>query len=187
MSRILTNYITFALLTLSTLSKSHAQGSIFFSNHVVNYGIDAPVFDSAANRLQGSRYRAAMYAGSAQTFLQFRADTEFLTGPQSGYFDGGVIIENDFQPGVPLWVQVTAWDTMLGGSFEAVKSLGIGGYGESTPFQVVPGNPGGGVPSLPGFFENMQSFSLLPVVPEPNPFWILAVSLPFFYLVRRIR
>src|SRR5436190_5697184 len=131
-----TNSVTAGLFILATLSDSLAQGSILFANHRIGAGVDAPVFDSSGSRLEGPRYRAALYAGLAQSSLQFRADTPLLMGPQSGYFDGGIVIANDFQPTFALWVQVTAWDTTVGTTFEAVKSLGVGGYGESALFQV---------------------------------------------------
>jgi len=170
---------------VSTVSDSLAQGSFLFANHVIGEGVNAPVFDSSGNPLEGPRYRSAMYVGVAQDSLLFAASTPFLSGPEAGYFDGGLVINNTVSGGVLTWVRVAAWDATVSQTFEGAQALGMGGYGESAIFSVLTGRPFAAPPTLPGFFENMQSFSLSPVVPEPSSFWILAVSLPLLWLVRR--
>jgi hypothetical protein len=155
------------------------QGSFDFTN--LGSGINSPVFDSAGNRLEGPQYRAAMYAGLTEASLQFVADTPFLAGNLAGFFDGGYVFVQDLHLGFAASVQVVAWDTTLGSTFEAAKSRGLGGYGEAKIFQVTVG--GGGTPPFP--WTDFQSFSLLPIVPEPGSFWILAAGLPLFWFARR--
>jgi hypothetical protein len=55
---------------------------------------------------------------------------------QFGYFSRASQVYVDNVPGGGLaWLQVRAWDTRLGSSYEEVASLGLGGYGQSLLFQ----------------------------------------------------
>ena len=81
-------------------------------------------------------------------------------------------------------MQVKAWDARLGGSYEQVAALGIGGYGESNPFQLVTGGVGA-PPSPPAYLLGIQSFSLLAEVPEPGAVVLLLLGLPLLLLRKR--
>jgi hypothetical protein len=108
----------------------------------------------------------------------------FLAGGQSGYFTAGSYVQITNVCGGPAWLQVLAWDARLGASYDDVVALGVGGYGQSTLFQLhgsdicMPNPPP--VPPLVG----LQSFSL---VPEPSPVLLLLLGLPGLLLFCRRR
>jgi hypothetical protein len=87
-------------------------------------------------------------------------------------------------PNVPSlfpWLQVRAWDARLGSTYDAVKALAIGGYGESNLFQKQGGNRFG-LPSQPEPLIGLQSFNL---VLEPSAFLLLLIGLPLFFIPKR--
>jgi hypothetical protein len=71
-------------------------------------------------------------------------------------------------------VQVRAWDARLAATYEEVVTLGIGGYGQSVLLHLTSGNLN--VPTLPAPLVGLQSFSLLPVIPEPSTWALLALG-----------
>jgi len=71
------------------------------------------------------------------------------------------------------WLEVRAWDTRLGATYEDVAALGMGGYGESPAFYAQGGDPISSLGTSPFPLIGLQSFSLRPV-PEPST-WALAV------------
>jgi len=171
-----------------------AQSTYFFSNYLV--GLDAPVFDAAGSRLSGANYVAVLYGGPASSGLQLGGNFlsltpmtpvpfTFMPNGLAGYFRGGTVEVNSMSPGGFAWLQVRAWDARLGATFDGVATLGLGGYGESNLFYAPGGNPTG-LPTLPEPLTGLQSFSLLPEVPEPNSLLLLLLGLPLF-LVRRGR
>ena len=86
------------------------------------------------------------------------------------------------------WLEVRAWDSRLGSSYEEVVARGIGGYGASPLFQAIGGGFCTPDPWQPGLLTGLQSFSLLQVVPEPGT-WLLLLLLgaPYVWHVRRRR
>ena len=85
-------------------------------------------------------------AATADSLEPIVPAVSFLTGSNAGYFGGGVRAVNGVGPGAPAWVQVRAWDSRLGNSYEQVIALGIGGYGESILLHI---NSGGTLQGLP--------------------------------------
>jgi hypothetical protein len=163
-----------------------AGASYYFSNYVPP-SIDAPVFDAAGNRLEGTNYVAMLYGGRTTDSLTPawllgvypmapEPFTQYSLSGQGGYFryPGWVEIMT-VTVGEPAWLQVRAWDARLGSSYQEVLSLGLGGYGESTLFQKF----GGGFAVLPEPLIGLQSFSLLPVIPEPSSIILFIFGLAF--------
>ena len=74
------------------------------------------------------------------------------------------------------WLQVRAWDARLGGTYEEVMGLGIGGYGESPLFYARGNSPFADPPIPPAPLIGLQSFSLRPVVPEPGTWMLLTLG-----------
>src|SRR2546426_10117973 len=117
----------------------HAQqkwGSFVFQNYAPFYGIDAPVFDSNGNRLEGTNYLAMLYGASkdesTNALHALLPAQPFLTGTNAGYFISAMDYEvPGVIPGDPAWLQVRAWDRRLGESYELAAAGNIGGYGES--------------------------------------------------------
>jgi hypothetical protein len=171
------------LLTATVLGQSTFQ----FQNLVPSAGIDAPVFDADGNRLAGANYAAELWGGAMSDSLsptiefdsRLRVVLPFREGLAAGYFGTTESLTVWAVPGGSFaWVQVRAWDVRLGATYEEVVARSIGGYGESTLLHLRGGNPTG-LPTLPAPLTGLQSFSLLPVIPEPST-WalLLLVGLP---------
>jgi hypothetical protein len=168
--------------------RSAGQSVFYFTNWLPGGGLDSPVFDGAGNRLFGSDYVAMLYGGPTPDSLQPAWDSvyfhdmppvpfTFAPEDQAGYFrDTGYVQIGNVACGATPWLQVRAWDTRLGGAYEDVVALGIGGYGESDLFQHRGGDCDAGPPE-PLF--GLESFSLLPVVPEPSCSVLLLLGLPW--------
>lgn len=174
-----------------------AQSSYWFQNYQ-SPELDAPVFDGQGNRLHGSNYVVVLYGGLALNSLVLAQENAagfpsmtpvpFMWSPngQNGYFTGGDVIVFSAPSGSLTWLQVRAWDRTLGATYEQVASLDIGGFGESPLFQKAGGYPFGGVPGLPEYLIGLQSFSLLPIVPEPSAAWLLLLGLPLLVWRKRL-
>jgi hypothetical protein len=166
-----------------------AQSTFHFDNW---NDVDAPVFDSAGNRLSGTDYVAMLYGGPTGDSLapatieysstQVMSPVPF-TFPLPGYFDRSGWVGIPTVPGGgTARLQVRAWDARLGASYEDVVALGLGGYGESGVFQGVGGDPNAtGVPIPPAPLYGLQSFSLRPVIPEPSAALLLLLGLPWLF------
>jgi len=171
------------------------QSTFEFANYLPGQ-LDAPVFDADGNRLYGSNYVAILYGGRTVDSLS-PANSGFTAGvmppvpfevsiPPFGYF----FYAKSFVtiPTAPCggfaWLQVRAWDTRLGSSYETVAALGLGGYGESKIFRALGGDCTGVVPPQPLY--GVESFSLRPA-PEPTVLLILLLGLPLLLLRYRRR
>jgi len=172
------------------------QATFRFSNYFPVAGVDAPVFDAAGNRLSGPNYLAVLYGGFSSTSLSIASvgglgdmapvPFTFMADGQAGYFArGGYVQIDSVFCGETAWLQVRAWDARLGSSYEAVATLGVGGYGESNLFQKRGGDPCGGIPTPPEPLIGLQSFSLRAEVPEPGTWLLLLLSVPLFLVWRR--
>jgi hypothetical protein len=74
----------------------------------------------------------------------------YMPSGQSGYFFRSSFVSVDNAPfGGYVWLQVRAWDTRLGTSYDEVAALGLGGYGESPLFYTYGGDLGGSLPPQP--------------------------------------
>jgi len=178
-------------LLLLSQQTAPAQSSFVFDNRNL---INAPVFDSQGNGLSGADYLAELY-GSANadslvptlTVESLRAILPFRTGTNAGYIAGSpIMLVTDTLPGAAAWLQVRAWDSRLGATFESVASLGIGGYGESPLFYADGGNPLS--PSgIPEPLIGLESFNLRPIIPEPSTSALLALGSVVIWMVRQRR
>ena len=171
------------------------QGWFDMQNFVPIYGVNAPVFNSDGTPLAGPDFRALLFGGPTTDSMQpatpyygSSAVASFATGILAGYF----FLTNEFVvvSGVPrgdlAWLQVVAWDARLGATYEEVVNLGIGGYGESPLFQARSGG-GSTLPTPPAALIGLQSFSLLPIVPEPSTALLLLLGLPWLLWRRHFR
>jgi hypothetical protein len=176
--------IVVGVWTLVLNSPVVAQSTYHFQNLVPSAGIDAPVFDAQGNRLAGANYAAELWGGAMISSLSPTIDFSsrqrlilpFLTGLGAGYFTSiNEMTVWVVPPGSFAWLQVRAWDTRLGATYEETVLRGLGGYGESSPFFAQGGNPTG-LPTLPRPLIGLQSFSLRPVIPEPSMWALLALG-----------
>lgn len=173
-----------------------AQGTFFFRNWAIHQSgvLDAPVFDSDGSRLFGTNYVAQLYGGSAPDSLspaRYDANNQIMNPTpftfvnpfgETGYFSEPAWVYINGAPSA-AWLQVRAWDVRLGASYEDVVALGIGGYGQSSVFLGFGGNSDIGL--APGFLNGLQSFSLLPIIPEPSSYALLAFGGAMVWLFRR--
>ncbi|HXT13639.1 MAG TPA: immunoglobulin domain-containing protein [Candidatus Angelobacter sp.] len=145
-----------ATLTVSTTDVG--GGQINFANWFVTTQTNAlPVFDvDGTTLLSGSEYMAQLYAGPDLASLRpVGQPTPFQSSYNAGYFVPQTLTLGNVAPGSNAVVQVRAWDTAFGSSFEAARTLG-GRFGASGIFQVVAGGNGG----PPANLQGLQSFSL---------------------------
>jgi hypothetical protein len=192
--------IVTVLAAVMVSSRGFCQGlhgsTYTFLNYVQSL-LDAPVFDADGTRLAGTDYVAALYGGMTPDTLELAWHVDvspmapvpftLMPGGQAGYFrdPGGFVSIPTVPCGQVAWLKVRAWDARLGASYEEVVSLGLGGYGESNLFEKRGGNLCLGVATPPELLIGLQSFSLLPVIPEPSPLWLVLLGLPLLALRRR--
>ena len=192
-----------ALLAVSALCLKHegclAQATFDFANWAITDTglLDVPIFDSDRNPLSGTNYAAVLCGGPTPDSLtpahylangQVVLPTPFtFVSPfgEVGYFNESLIVFiQNVEGNGNAWLQVKAWDTRLGGSYDAVKALGIGGFEESNIFLARGGNSGG-VPTPPGFLIGLESFSLRPVIPEPAAWQLVLLGALAMWMARR--
>ena len=167
-----------------------AQSQFWLSNRQLFFGVDAPVFDAAGNPLVSSNFVAELWGGGTADSLSpalaaytlERVIVPFGTDPISptgGYFRdpytgnrGSPTIFSVKPYFESAWLQVRAWDTRLGATYEDVVAAGLGGFGESPIFSAVGSSPFRDPPDIAYRLIGLQSFSLRAEVPEPSP-WIL--------------
>jgi hypothetical protein len=143
-----------------------AQGNdanIIFSNYVLSFGVDAPVFDDKGQPLNGTNYPAMLYGGPAPEAISGIAPAETFRTNRPGYFynpQNGLRNIPGVIPGDQAFVQVRAWDARLGASYEEAEARNIGGYGESEVFTVI---TGGCFQCIPRYLVGLKSFSLRPI------------------------
>jgi len=159
--------------------------------------VDAPVFDSQGVPLAGPTYRAELWGAANPTTLSplvliDRGNSrEIVPFVAPGYFIPTSSSDNlcvlSVLPAAFAWLQVRAWDARLGATFEDAAARGLGGYGESALFYARGTDPFAIPPELPGPLIGLQSFSLLPEVPEPSTWTLLVSGLGLLWFTQRRR
>jgi hypothetical protein len=160
------------------------------------HGVNAPVYDAEGTPLAGANYLAELWGGVSTNSLAPLLDINrgysrlILPFNDRGHVNSASawLSVLDVPPGGWAWLQMRAWDARIGPTYEEVVALGWGGYGQSMPFYAQGGDPTVPPPVPPGDLIGLQSFSLLPVVPEPSTWALLAcVGLGRFCFARRHR
>jgi hypothetical protein len=144
--------------------------------------VNAPVFDAQGVPLAGSNYLAELWGAATTDSLAplqvFDQGGRRLIAPflSNGYFLSGISVSvPTVRPFGWAWLQVRAWDSRLGSTYEEVAALGIGGYGESPLFYAQGNSPYADPPMDPALLIGLQSFSLRPV-PEPSTLGLLSLG-----------
>jgi hypothetical protein len=172
-------------LYLLLASSALGQASFHLDNRNSGSGVNAPVFNAQGVALSGSAYLAELWGGADSNSLTplvlvYQGDIRLIIPFRTdvpGYFSSGRsdLCVTSVMSHTYAWLQVHAWQANLGATYEQVVALGIGGYGSSSLFYARGNDPFlGGVPEIPAPLIGLQSFSLLPVVPEPGT-WALAL------------
>ncbi len=181
----------------SAIFPARGQSSFALRNYYPP-DVNAPVFDSRGARLEGSNYAAELWGSATPDSLApvltyvtgQRVIVPFLSGPGlgAGYFsdpEGRAFGDQLTVPGVPpgtglAWLEVRAWDTRLGATYEDVAARGVGGFGESPLFSAHGSNPLD-LLGVPAPLIGLQSFSL---VPEPSALLLLLLGLPLILICK---
>jgi len=145
---------------------ANGGGNINFRNRFLSdagTNVDAPVFDlDGVTRLNGSNFVAQLYGGRALEWLRpVGQPSPFRTGFSAGYFYSQLLTLPTVPPGSNAIVQVRAWETSRGSSYEEARALG-GKFGKSELLTVVVG--GGELP--PANLEGLSSFNLRAGLPQ---------------------
>ncbi len=153
-------------------------GTVWFANHGV------PIFEAdGTTPLSGLRYRAGLWVGPAPDALApTGTSSSFLSGASAGIFAGDLRFLPNVPPDTEIWVQVRAWDSYFGATYE--QAAAIGRAGQSEPFTVITG--GYGAP--PGQLTGLKSFRLVAAEPprilqQPPEFYWVIESTPIAFPV----
>ena len=157
-----------ALMILSSMLVAvgaFAQGQVNFSARVVGT-YDAPVFINTVGtgpRADGPAYMAQLYAGAtAASLAPVGAALPFRTGAAAGYWTQTATTISTVDATGNAFVQVRAWATSAGATYEAALASGTG-FGTSAILTVKPT----AAPDVPATLTGLASFAIN-VVPEPS-------------------
>jgi len=155
-----------------------AQGQVNFAARVVGV-YDAPVFvgpDVATGvRADGPAYMAQLYAGSTAAGLApVGAPLPFRTGAAAGYWTATAVTINSVDATGNAFVQVRAWATAAGATYEAALASGTG-FGTSGVLTVKPT----AAPDVPATLTGLTSFAISGAaspIPEPSVMAVAALG-----------
>ena len=118
---------------------------------------ELPVFDlDGISLLSGNGYLAQLHAGPSLELLRPAGQpTPFQTGFEAGYFTPQLVTLANVPPGSNCVVQVRAWESSKGNSYEEARALG-GKFGKSEILTIT----AGGAAEPPAYLLGLQSFSL---------------------------
>jgi len=163
---------------------TYAQGTLNFANFVQvappGVSVNAPIFNiDGTTRLAGSQFQAILYGGPDANSLQAMGSAVgFATGTGAGYFIGGQRVVTTVAGNTMAFLQVRAWDTLAGATWDAAFASGSG-YGMSPILNLTLGQ----APATPPNMVGLQSFSL--VVPEPSTIALAILGAATLFLRRR--
>jgi len=165
--------LSISFLLVSGAVMSHAQVALLFEN----VDLYVPVYESdGVTRLKGSQFMAELLVGPSVDNLVSLSQTGFLTGLGVGFFNGGSVpLPPNIHAGDFAYVQVRAWNTLMGASFVEAQASGVPNAFGSAPILHL--KMTGIVDQRVTFtrLEGLQSFNLNSV-PGPSD----AVHLPRF-------
>jgi hypothetical protein len=147
---------------------AYAQGTVNFSARVVGV-YDAPVYVGAVGgpKAEGAAYLAQLYAGATEAALAAVGEAvPFRTGAAAGYWTAASRAIPSVAPGANAAVQIRAWATASGATYEAAAAAN-GSIGRSATLTIKTGGEGA-PPSLPANLVGLTSFAISGVIPEPS-------------------
>jgi len=154
-----------------------AQGQINFSARVVG-SYDAPVFvgtdlTATGTRASGPAYMAQLYAGaSANSLAAVGAALPFRTGAAAGYWTAEARTISTVDATGNAFVQIRAWSTAAGATYEAALASGTG-FGSSATLTIKPTV----APDVPANLVGLTSFGIAGgVIPEPSVMAVAALG-----------
>jgi uncharacterized protein (TIGR03382 family) len=170
-----------ALMILSSLLVAigaFAQGQVNFAPRVVGV-YDAPVFvgtdlSATGTRASGPAYMAQLYAGASATgtLSPVGAALPFRTGAAAGYWTAEARTISTVDATGNAFVQVRAWATASGATYEAAAATGSG-FGSSATLTIKPTV----APDVPANLTGLTSFAISGgVIPEPSVMAVAALG-----------
>lgn len=160
---------------------AYSQGTLNFANFVTvtppGISVNAPVFNvDGTTRLAGSQFQAILYGGPNANSLQAMGSAlGFSTGAGAGYFIGGQRIVTTVPGNTTAVLQVRAWDSLSGLTWDTATIRG-----ESPLLNLLLGQ----APATPPNMVGLQSFNLV-VVPEPSTIALAMLGAAALFLRRR--
>lgn len=173
----LTRLSTLVVFTMgASLVLAQDGGTVRFSNRYLNELVDAPFFDQNSERLD-EKYMAQLYAWSAEKgFLPVGSPIPFFSQEaKKGYFNGGYADVYFIEPLSPVWVQVRAWFSETGATFEEAALAGA--WTGASNFVYLPMTGGRGEPPyVPKPMIGLKYPGAPIIVQQPKPQTIKAKS-----------
>jgi hypothetical protein len=164
--------LALALIVLIAPLAAQAQGTVEFKNFDAATGWNAPVLvydsrDLPITRLipaSGTSYVVELFGGGpSELNWKIIARTNFLSGAQAGYFDGGVQAIPEVPSRSNAILEIRVWAASFG-SFPAAQAAGIGGtWGQSSLFTVATGTS-----NAPAKLVPFQGLVLTPLTVYPT-------------------
>jgi hypothetical protein len=142
-----------------------AQGTLNFDNR--GNGFTAPVTDArSGQRLDGVAWKAELYYAAGRVvdesmLIPARPATDFRMGPNAGYVVPLTIVLDDVSSGSLVTVQMRAWNTAAGTTFEQAAADASGVIGRSNLIYPTTGF------GFPTDLIGLEAFSVFPA-PEPD-------------------
>jgi hypothetical protein len=162
-----------ALMILSSMLVAvgaFAQGQVNFAARVVGT-YDAPVFVGAdvatGVRADGPGYGPAICRCICKSHAAVGAPLPFRTGTAAGYWTATAVSINTVDATGNAFVQVRAWATAAGATYEAASASGSG-FGSSATLTIKPTVAPDVPPALVGLTSFFISGASTPVIPEPS-------------------
>jgi hypothetical protein len=165
------------------VESSLGQGTVNFSNLVIVDGVrivDAPVFVCGSVRASGGTFVAELLAGpSGGSLAPVGLPAPFLSGTEAGYFSGGTRTINNVLPGQVATIQVRAWNTDSGATWDAAFLRG------SFSMQIPSGGFNGAPPANLIFLQSICM--CISCVPEPSTWLLISLGGLALFCCRRRR
>jgi len=186
-----------SVLSLAVAVSAMAQGQVDFRNSSLTSPSGRFVFDAdGTTKLATAAFSAQLYysltgVGGAFIPVTDPAVPFRNVGAGDGFWNPGVSNFRNITGtvgGQTVALEVRAWSTASGATYDAAALVGGAHVGISTPFTyVLGGDPGNGQPAtLPGPMTGFNSFSLTIVpVPEPSTIALGVMGLGSLLFVRR--
>jgi len=157
-----------------------AQGTVTFSN-LSGLSPAQPIFNVDGVTKLDSTFEAQLYVSSTLGGTYTAVGTPKAFTGSSGYVIGGTVTIASIAPGATAFLEIAAWQTAGGSTYETAKGAGVPA-GISLPFSV--GTGGAGSPaSPPASLNGFKSFAV--TVPEPTTMALGAMGLGALLLRRR--
>lgn len=160
-------HIALALTALFAAASAYAQGTVNFATRVTGQ-VDAPVTYQGGKA--DANFFGQLYAGAkGGTLAAVGTPVEFRSDAGIGYITaGGAVAVPGVAGGAEADVKLVAWAKTQGATWDAAKTLGMGGFGESGVITVKTGNPDAVPPTVAANLVGLAGFDVTPVIPEPS-------------------